>query len=374
MLSTASTTLLSLSFVFSVTAQEFLGSCIFLFVKHPYDISDRVHISGPDGVNQLEVEEISLLYTSFKRVTDLELVQIPNSVLNTLWISNVTRAKALLERIDMFISFDTSMEDIEALRAEMEAYVSHEDNKREFHPDVVLRCIGVGSMDKLQLQLQVRHKSNWFVEHIRATRHSKLMCALVLAMRKVPINGPGGGGKPLGDPLNPAYSVAVSDAQAVETRNKFAKDADAARLHPVNIPEVKGKSNESGLRYRGKSAPEHEALASIPETMAADALNSMSLSEDLLRDDEENDKVGIVIEPAPATTKETNTDIGGNLGLKKSCSVQGKRKPGLTVTSQSSNPEARLEPSHSANQEGKLETIPSRMSGGQYDLEAQGRA
>lgn len=83
-LSTASTTLLSLSFIFSVTAQEFLGSCIFLFVKHPYDISDRVDIYGPDGINRLEVERISLLYTSFKRVTDLELVQIPNNILNTL--------------------------------------------------------------------------------------------------------------------------------------------------------------------------------------------------------------------------------------------------------------------------------------------------
>jgi len=59
-----------------VTAQEFLGSCIFLFVKHPYDISDRVDISGPDGINSLVVEQISLLYTSFKRIKDLELIQV----------------------------------------------------------------------------------------------------------------------------------------------------------------------------------------------------------------------------------------------------------------------------------------------------------
>jgi small-conductance mechanosensitive channel len=59
-----------------VTAQEFLGSCIFLFVKHPYDITDRVDISGPDGVNRLVVEQISLLYTRFKIITDLELIQV----------------------------------------------------------------------------------------------------------------------------------------------------------------------------------------------------------------------------------------------------------------------------------------------------------
>lgn len=40
-LATAGTTLLSLSFVFSVTAQEVLGSCIFLFVKHPFGKSFR---------------------------------------------------------------------------------------------------------------------------------------------------------------------------------------------------------------------------------------------------------------------------------------------------------------------------------------------
>lgn len=45
-------------------------------MKHPYDISDRVDIYGPDGINRLEVEQISLLYTSFKRITDLELIQV----------------------------------------------------------------------------------------------------------------------------------------------------------------------------------------------------------------------------------------------------------------------------------------------------------
>merc|ERR1712000_483526 len=55
----AGTTLLSLSFIFAVTCQEFLGSCIFLFVKHPYDVGDRVVIND----TQLIVERISLLYS-----------------------------------------------------------------------------------------------------------------------------------------------------------------------------------------------------------------------------------------------------------------------------------------------------------------------
>lgn len=63
-LATAGTALLSLSFVFAATAQEVLGSCIFLFVKHPYDVLDRVDI----GDDQLVVEHISLLFTVFKKI------------------------------------------------------------------------------------------------------------------------------------------------------------------------------------------------------------------------------------------------------------------------------------------------------------------
>lgn len=77
-IATAGTALLSLSFVFSVTAQEVLGSCIFLFVKHPYDVGDRVDIGG----EQLIVERISLLFTIFRRIGDHKTTQAPNVSLN----------------------------------------------------------------------------------------------------------------------------------------------------------------------------------------------------------------------------------------------------------------------------------------------------
>jgi small-conductance mechanosensitive channel len=67
-------------------------------------------------VQNLVVEQISLLYTIFKRVDNMKLVQVPNIVLNSLWIENVTRSKAMMEQLDMYISFDTSLEDIELLR------------------------------------------------------------------------------------------------------------------------------------------------------------------------------------------------------------------------------------------------------------------
>ena len=74
-LATAGTALLSLSFIFAVTTQEFLGSCIFLFVKHPFDVGDRVDIVGSEK-QQLIVEKISLLYTVFVRIDKMQIVQV----------------------------------------------------------------------------------------------------------------------------------------------------------------------------------------------------------------------------------------------------------------------------------------------------------
>lgn len=69
---TAGTALLSISFVFAVTTQEFLGSCIFLFVKHPYDVGDRVEVGG----TQMLVDRISLLYTVFTKTAQNQVTQV----------------------------------------------------------------------------------------------------------------------------------------------------------------------------------------------------------------------------------------------------------------------------------------------------------
>ncbi|KAJ5176175.1 uncharacterized protein N7482_002052 [Penicillium canariense] len=181
------TSLLSLSFVFATTAQEVLGSCIFLFVKHPFDIGDRVDI----GDKAYVVERISLLFSIFRTVGDHRMTQVPNNILNSLWIDNFTRANAMHEQLSVPVSFDTSFAEIQALREEMELFVRDKDNCRDFQPEIDIEVIGVGDMDKLELRVDIRHKSNWSNETVRAARRSKFMCALVLAMRKVPIRAPG---------------------------------------------------------------------------------------------------------------------------------------------------------------------------------------
>ena len=156
-LATAGTAILSLSFVFAATAQEVLGSCIFLFVKHPFDVGDRVDLTN----EQLTVEHISLLFTVFKRVSTGKLVQIPNIVLNGLWVENITRSKAMRESILLYCNFDTSFEDVEALRQEMSAFVTDPANSRDFQPNIEIQVTGLAEMNKMELRIECCHKSNW---------------------------------------------------------------------------------------------------------------------------------------------------------------------------------------------------------------------
>lgn len=225
-LATAGTALLSLSFVFSITAQEVLGSCIFLFVKHPFDVGDRVDINDVP----LVVERISLLYTIFRKVQSHKTTQVPNIVLNTTWIDNISRSNAMREQISIFISFDTTLEDVQLLKDEIQAFVMSKDNARDFQPDVDVEVLGTTNMDKLELRMEIRHKSNWANEAIRAARRSKFMCALVLALRKVPIYAPGAGGAVAGSAENPNYSVAITDEQAAANKAGFTEAKEAKHM------------------------------------------------------------------------------------------------------------------------------------------------
>ena len=261
-LATAGTALLSMSFVFATTAQEVLGSCIFLFVKHPFDVGDRVDV----GDAQYVVERMSLLYTVFRRVKDHKRTQVPNIVLNSVWIDNVSRSKAMRERVLLYVDFGTTFEDLDLLKNEMTNFVRDKDNARDFQPDLDIEVTGVAEMNKMEIQVEIRHKSNWSNEAIRAARRSKFMCALVMATRKVPINGPGGGGPGAGNKANPTYSVSITDDIAKANKKQFDEDADKKRLVPLQeqnktqLDLKKASSNDTSSTVTGSEAREVSAV------------------------------------------------------------------------------------------------------------------
>jgi small-conductance mechanosensitive channel len=155
------TTFTGLAFAIGGTVTEFLACIIFLFVKHPYDVGDRVDISNVP----LVVERISLMYSVFRRIDSDKTVQIPHNIANTLWIENVSRSKPMKEQYNFSVCAATSNADILALRAQLEKFVQAPENKRDFQDDVDVELISVGDLKQLDLRVEIRHKVSLGIDH-----------------------------------------------------------------------------------------------------------------------------------------------------------------------------------------------------------------
>jgi len=190
-LSSAGSAVLALSWLFSATAQEFLQSCIFVFVKHPFDVGDRVTIYGNTGTtgkgDDYFVKEISLLYTEFKKMEG-HVVQAPNSYLNTLFILNQRRSGGLAEAVPMTFKFGTTLDQINALRQRLLDFVTAE--KREYQSNILTELKNVNEAHSIDLNIVFFFKSNWQNELLRLQRRNKFICALMVAIQEVGIEGP----------------------------------------------------------------------------------------------------------------------------------------------------------------------------------------
>ena len=190
-LTSAGSTVLALSWLFSTTAQEFLASCIFVLVKHPFDVGDRITIYGNTGAtlkgDDYMVKEISLLYTEFKKMEG-HIVQAPNSYLNTLFILNMRRSGGLAEAIPMTFKFGTTLEEIDGLRSRLLEFVRAE--KREYQPNILTEIRDIVEAYSLNVNVIFFYKSNWQNEALRLQRRNKFICAMMIAMQEIGIEGP----------------------------------------------------------------------------------------------------------------------------------------------------------------------------------------
>ncbi|KAL4749291.1 hypothetical protein BDW72DRAFT_178579 [Aspergillus terricola var. indicus] len=331
------TSLLSLSFVFATTAQEVLGSCIFLFVKHPFDIGDRVEIDTKPYI----VQRISLLYSVFRNVNDNRVTQIPNVVLNTVWIDNYSRSSAMQEKLTIEVNIDTTTEEIQALKDEIETFARSPDNKRDFHPDVDIEVSGVGALDKLELIVGLFHKSNWAIESVRAARRSKFMVALVAAVKKVPIRTPGaaaedpaaeGGDKPDDKPDDAEQPPARQPSTSEGMRNPAIPDAS----FPSDSKSTGIDLGRSGsVQRRGASASAAAGNNSAGSAYSESTLNNTA-SEPYQRSltpntgDRDTDHYHGSVSP-PIAERHLSVNHG-SMARKASTASTGRRRAGITTT------------------------------------------
>lgn len=190
-LTSAGSSVLALSWLFSATAQEFLQSVVFVFVKHPFDVGDRVTIYGNAGDAGLGddyyVKQISLLYTEFKKMQG-HIVQAPNSYLNTLFVLNQRRSGALAEAIPVVIKYGTTLEQMDSLRQRLIEFVRSE--RREFQSNILTELRSVTENFSVTLNVVFFYKSNWQNEGLRLQRRNKFICMLMVALQEIGIEGP----------------------------------------------------------------------------------------------------------------------------------------------------------------------------------------
>ncbi|KAI1305674.1 hypothetical protein F5Y03DRAFT_355540 [Xylaria venustula] len=190
-LASAGTAVLGLAWVLQATAQEFLQSIIFVFVKHPFDVGDRVTVYGNTGTtlqgDDYYVTEISLLFTEFKKMQG-HIVQAPNSVLNNLFILNHRRSGSLADIFTLTIKYGTPSSVITELEARMTEYV--QANKRDYTNKIITELVSFEEACSMTVNFICFHKSSFQNELLRLTRHNRFAIELMNQMVALGIEQP----------------------------------------------------------------------------------------------------------------------------------------------------------------------------------------
>lgn len=76
------------------------------------------------------------------------------------------------EKIQLSADFGTTFSQIQKLRREMMSFV--ESNSRDYASDLEVEIVDAKGLDKLLLQIVIKHKSNWQNDALRAHRRNKV--------------------------------------------------------------------------------------------------------------------------------------------------------------------------------------------------------
>lgn len=240
LLASAGTLVLGLSWLIGGTAQEILSSIIFLFVKHPYDVSDRVDV---DDVSYV-VKEMHLLHTVFRQ-TDGKISQIPHSTLNSKRVVNIRRSGPISEKFTWDVNFNTSFQKIEQLRTKMMEFLTSE--RRDFNPGFDVMIKDFEGQAKLTLQADIKYKSNWQNGTLKSQRRNKWICALKQTMSDAEIYGPDDAGNPNSTPSPTLIQLIDRPLSPIPSRSA---PSPAENLEPPEAKQQPSVIEPAGLDNR----------------------------------------------------------------------------------------------------------------------------
>jgi hypothetical protein len=237
---------------------EFINGCIFIFFKHAYDVGDRVELYNLSSTisTPVVVKRISILFTVFRRVDNGKDLQMSNDRLNMKRIENVTRSGANREQISVYVDFNSTFTDIQHLKSEIQAFLTNRENSRDYQPGCEVLVGSIGDMNRMEIKVGFTHKSNWSNEELRAARSSKFACALVAALRRIPLVRPGGlapNYPPKPDVEHSAEEAAYRDLTLIPITSDDTSEENSA----ASGAEIKNWIGweSTGLRRRPDQAP-----------------------------------------------------------------------------------------------------------------------
>jgi hypothetical protein len=186
--------------------------------------------------------------------------------LNTLFILNQRRSGGLAEAVPVTVKFGTTLEQIESLRNRLLEFVGSEN--REYQKNILTELTTIYEAYSITLNIVFFYKSNWQNELLRLQRRNKFICAMMVTMEELGMEGPRMGHVPgAADeypfhlqgayPLNPNSTTDNQSSGPGPRSGSLARDApfvpppnDGNSFQPVSGPI---NSHPSILRNRGDS-------------------------------------------------------------------------------------------------------------------------
>lgn len=248
-LATLGTTLLAFSFVFSTTCQEVLSSCVFLFVKHPIDVGDRVDIADV----AYHVTALSLLYSTFTRTDNGKLCQAPNSLLNTLWIGNVSRSGLQSDPQTLILGLpETSTEDIDELHRRIDAFAL--ENPKDYKPKPWFQVSGFTDLDRISVTINITHRSNFSDIPLWGYRRTKFLKFIAQCVQEIPLYVPRREDN-YSDPANSMYINGVPQGipGLLQSRDSKTSTNSGDTFTPVDDQRSRGSRGSRGSKSSRRS-------------------------------------------------------------------------------------------------------------------------
>jgi small-conductance mechanosensitive channel len=228
LLTGAGTLLLGATWLIGASLQEVLASIIFLCIKHPFDVGDRVNILK----EYYTVKEIHLLSTIFLDSQGC-FVQVPNVVLNTTYIQNLCRSSQMSESFSFDVDYGTTFEQLEELRDKMLTFLKTQ--KRDFFPTFDVAVVDFPNQEKLSLAADIKYKSNWQPTTLKTRRRNKWICALKAALADVKVFGTKGNPKSV---RHPDQHTIVPWEEVKAEQEAKEKDAQQEKVDASDTPKM----------------------------------------------------------------------------------------------------------------------------------------